>query len=94
MAKSLRSKSKLKAKSVKRNKFFSEVDNARTQRVTDRMNKELAKQKSNEENNNNDDDQSMKVDDKKPSTSGWRDSRKQQYKQKKLQKKKSKNVKF
>lgn len=86
MAKSLRSKTKLKAKSIKRAGVFSKVEDLRRQRIAEKLNRK-----------DDDDMKEDKVDDKineKPvSTSGWRGSRKQQYKKKQAAKR-NKSLKF
>lgn len=93
MAKSLRSKNVLRAKSVKRNNVFQVMEDKRKQRLADKMAQELAKQEKTGSKLPEDED-AMK-DDKKISTSGWRDSRNQRYKQKKSSKsKKNKTLKF
>ncbi|CAI5758634.1 unnamed protein product [Candida verbasci] len=85
MAKSLRSKSKLQAKSLKRKGEFAKYDDERKKRIADKLAKESKDQET---------EKKMDVDqDKKISTSGWRDSRSQHFKQK-LNKKKRKTLKF
>ncbi|KAI5952787.1 hypothetical protein KGF54_003654 [Candida jiufengensis] len=98
MAKSLRSKSKLQAKSVKRKGEFSKFVDDRNKRIADKLLIETAKQeeakkqkKANEVNQVEEEEpikeESMDVDNtkdnKKISTSGWRDSNSQRYKQRK-----------
>ena len=99
MAKSLRSKPKLRAKSLKRKGEFEGIVDARNKRLSEKMEKETKRQEELKQDvkaeEGVEEDEKMAVDGekkKKVSTSGWRDSRKQQYKQKKLQKKK--NMKF
>lgn len=98
MAKSLRSKPKLRAKSLKRKGEFEKYVDARNKRLAEKMDEETKKQEelkkaAKEAETVEEDGEKMAVDGaaekKKVSTSGWRDSRKQQYKQKKLQKKKT-----
>lgn len=84
MAKSLRSKSKLRAKSVKRQGEFAQYVDARSARLAEKMKAKTAAQT----------EKAAKADADKPpaakvSTLGWRDSRKLQYKQQKLKKKKN-----
>lgn len=99
MGKSLRSKSKLRAKSIKRKAEFSEYVDKRNQRISDKLAEstkaqdELKKQKKQEEGIDEEAAPMETDNDKKPSTSGWRNSRKQQYIQKNLKgKKKGKNA--
>lgn len=107
MGKSLRSKSKLRAKSIKRKAEFSEYVDQRNKRISEKLiestkaQEELKKQKKQEdgsiEQDVEEDDENatpMETDNnKKPSTSGWRNSRKQQYIRKNLKgKKKGKNA--
>lgn len=100
MAKSLRSKSKLQAKSVKRKGEFSKYVDDRNKRIAAKLAEETKKQdeiKKQDKKVNDNDDKSMDVDenkDKKVSTSGWRDSRSQVYKQRQLKNKKRKTLKF
>ena len=98
MAKSLRSKSKLQAKSVKRKGEFSKYVDERNKRIANKLAEETKKQNELKKQNNNnieeEDDKSMDVDKKKVSTSGWRDSRSQVYKQRQLKNKKRKTLKF
>lgn len=82
MAKSLRSKNVLRAKSIKREKVFQVMEDKRKQRLAEKMAEELENQPKAEV-----------PEIKKVSTSGWRDSRSQKYKQKKASKKK-KTMKF
>jgi len=95
MGKSLRSKSKLRAKSIKRSGEFAEFVDARNKRISEKLIESTKKQ--NEEKLTKQPaeaaEDSMDTDAKKISTSGWRNSRKQQYIQKKLKgKKKGKNA--
>ncbi|KAG7664467.1 uncharacterized protein J8A68_002023 [[Candida] subhashii] len=98
MAKSLRSKSKLRAKSVKRKGEFSKFVDDRNKRIADKLAKETVKQDEAKKEETVDDkpEEDMEVDksEQKVSTSGWRDSRKQIYKQRTLKKKKGKTLKF
>ncbi|KAK7683918.1 hypothetical protein QCA50_012889 [Cerrena zonata] len=74
MAHSLRSKSKLQAKSIKRKNEFSKYAEERTNRLQKKLeehDKEQGKPK---------EDGGMDLDNKKVSTHGWRDSRSQIYK--------------
>ncbi|EGV64119.1 hypothetical protein PSN45_003781 [Yamadazyma tenuis] len=86
MAKSLRSKNVLRAKSIKRNKEFKDLDDKRRERLANKMKEELNKQ--DKTGSKLEDNEAVNAD-KKISTSGWRDSRKSQYKQKKNSKKKT-----
>lgn len=91
MAHSLRSKSKLRAKSIKRGKEFQKVVDERTQRLHEKAKHNLIKQKEQEklkaleegkEIKEDEDEESMNVDEKKVSTSGYRTSRNQIWKNK------------
>lgn len=112
MAKSLRSKSKLQAKSVKRKGEFAKFVDARNQRIAEKLHQETlkqeAKKKEERENKGKDKDATdasdaspaaaaaMDVDaekkEKKISTSGWRSSNSQRYKQDQLKKRVKKKV--
>lgn len=102
MGKSIRSKSKLRAKSIKRNAEFSVHADARRQRIADKLAVEHKSKKVKEADDDKEEEEEMEVDeatsapaqDKKVSTSGWRDSRAQIYKQRTIRKKKNKTVKF
>ncbi|KAI5969562.1 hypothetical protein CANMA_001412 [Candida margitis] len=107
MAKSLRSKSKLQAKSVKRKGEFAKYVDERSKRIADRLAKETAKQEAEKKKNKQEDGQETmdldkaaedgeeKTHNKKVSTSGWRDSNSQRYKQRQLKNKsKKKTLKF
>ncbi|KAK6461463.1 hypothetical protein DFJ63DRAFT_319733 [Scheffersomyces coipomensis] len=101
MGKSLRSKSKLKAKSVKRKGVFAEfVDNrnARLAKKDEESTKKQAKESAKESDKIDQDTAIVDDEDatpaKKISTSGWRDSRGQIYKKKQIKNKKNKTVKF
>ena len=106
MAKSLRSKSKLQAKSVKRKGEFAKYADERSKRIAERLAKETAKQEAEKTKGKQDNGQeSMDVDkggedgeegqSQKVSTSGWRDSNSQRYKQRQLKNKsKKKTLKF
>ncbi|CAK7901258.1 hypothetical protein CAAN3_05S05138 [[Candida] anglica] len=108
MAKSLRSKSKLRAKSVKRKGEFAKFVDGRNDRLaakleehTKKQEEEKAAKKAQDPEVKAEETEGMEVDysaesttDKKVSTSGWRDSRNQIYKQRKLKGKKGKVVKF
>ncbi|EGW31612.1 uncharacterized protein SPAPADRAFT_51604 [Spathaspora passalidarum NRRL Y-27907] len=100
MAKSLRSKSKLRAKSVKRKGEFTKFVDSRNTRIAKKLEQETKKQDEAKKETTEDEapvEPTMEVDEekseKKVSTSGWRDSRKQIYKQRQL-KKKGKSLKF
>ncbi|SGZ54995.1 CIC11C00000001564 [Sungouiella intermedia] len=69
MAKSLRSKPKLRAKSVKRNGEFAKLNEARNARLAEKLKANLDKQK---EDKMEDEDKEEKVEKKKISTSGPR----------------------
>lgn len=99
MAKSLRSKSKLKAKSVKRKGEFAEIVGKRHLRIAERLAEETKKQvekegkgeKSKEKNGEVDMMDVAESSDKpkvKISTSGWRDTSRQKHKQKRMKKNK------
>ncbi|CAK9439429.1 uncharacterized protein LODBEIA_P35540 [Lodderomyces beijingensis] len=98
MAKSLRSKSKLQAKSLKRKGEFQNFVDERNKRIAEKLQKETAEQevKKKKAKEDKQDGGSMDVDQpKKVSTSGWRDSNSQRYKQSKLKNKvKKKTMKF
>lgn len=88
MAKSLRSKSKLRAKSVKRKGEFAKHVDARNERLAAKLKEKTETQTEKSDKNETD---KLKLEPKleKISTSGWRDSRKLQYKQRQLKKKKN-----
>lgn len=88
MGKSLRSKSKLRAKSVKRVGEFSDFVDARNARLAEKLKKKTDAQAKDDEKMDTDKPKSDKVS-TSVSTSGWRDLRKQQYKKRNLKKKKS-----
>ncbi|AOW28469.1 hypothetical protein MEM_02909 [Candida albicans L26] len=100
MAKSLRSKSKLQAKSTKRKGEFSKYVEERSKRIANRLAEETKKQEEAKKQQDPTQTQTEAMDiedskDKKVSTSGWRDSRSQVYKQRKLKNKnKKKTLKF
>ncbi|KAI3406164.2 hypothetical protein KGF56_001006 [Candida oxycetoniae] len=108
MAKSLRSKSKLQAKSVKRKGEFAKYVDARSKRIAEKLAGETKAQEAKKEKKENKEkeNESMDVDtnvvadsnsNEKPkvSTSGWRASNSQRYKQSKLKNKvKKKTMKF
>ncbi|KAK6202308.1 uncharacterized protein RJT21DRAFT_118314 [Scheffersomyces amazonensis] len=99
MAKSLRSKSKLKAKSVKRGGVFANFVDNRNERLAKKMKEHTAKQEEAKKSTEQEDGDAIitttsEESDKKISTSGWRDSRKQIYKKKQIKNKKSKTMKF
>ncbi|KAG2735848.1 hypothetical protein G9P44_002062 [Scheffersomyces stipitis] len=99
MGKSLRSKSKLRAKSIKRKGVFSNFVDERNKRLADKMadatkKQEEAKKAAAAEEGTEPKEDTMDVeekDSKKVSTSGWRDSRKQIYKKKQIKNKKGGN---
>ena len=81
MAKSLRSKPKLRAKSIKRKNEFSKFVDSRNERLAQRM-------KVNEETMEEDPVETNEPkEEKKISTSGWRQTSRQKLKQKKKNKK-------
>ncbi|CCC67642.1 hypothetical protein NCAS_0A10840 [Naumovozyma castellii] len=103
MAKSLRAKSHLKAKSVKRHAVFQKIVDAREERIANKLKQGLIDQKMAKlkEQNGGDADAVMEIDaegktdeekksteTKKVSTSGWRDARHHNYKKNKSMKKK------
>ncbi|SCU93098.1 LAME_0F02630g1_1 [Lachancea meyersii CBS 8951] len=106
MAKSLRAKSQLKAKSVKRKNVFQVDADARANRIADKMKEDLIKQRLEELKRKNaslqnDEDarKALEADNqmdqdqqaKNVSTSGWRDARHHTYKRnKKLSKNRKK----
>ncbi|SCU84565.1 LADA_0D02432g1_1 [Lachancea dasiensis] len=103
MAKSLRAKCHMKAKSIKRKNVFQVDADARANRISHKMKEDLIKQKMEELQRKNPDVKSaeeareavqaddMEQDDKKVSTSGWRDARHHNYKRnKKLNKSRKK----
>lgn len=106
MGKSIRSKSKLRAKTVKRNGEFQKFVDGRNDRIAAKLAEKTKKQddekraKKAEEGEDIEEvkeDKEMQVDGenkKKISTSGWRESRTQIYKQRKIKGKKSKTMKF
>lgn len=97
MAKSLRAKSHLAAKSVKRRNEFQKVVDARAERVSEKLKQDLMAQKMKElKDGNGMDIDTKKVDDesKKVSTSGWRDARHHNYKKAKKMKNSKKKVSF
>lgn len=75
MAKSLRSKPKLRAKSVKRNGEFAKLAEARSARLAEKLKANLDKQKE-------DQMEETEAADKKVATSGWRSSSRRRMKQK------------
>lgn len=109
MAKSLRSKPKLRAKSIKRKGEFAAFVDGRNARLAEKDRQNLLKLKAAKEKLGEDDSKTVATDiaddadamldepkdTKKVSTSGWRDSRSQIYKQRKIKKvTKSKTMKF
>lgn len=105
MAKSLRSKSKLQAKSIKRKGEFAKYADERSRRIAERLAKETAKQEAEKKSKQENGQETMDLDEedkgdtdgksKKVSTSGWRDSNSQRYKQRQLKNKsKKKTLKF
>lgn len=104
MAKSLRAKSHVQAKSIKRRGTFKKVEDARAERLSEKLKKDLIDQKLKllQEKNNS---EGMDVDakaalsvkeepksDKKVSTSGWRNARHHDYKKARKMKKTKKNA--
>lgn len=93
MAKSLRSKRVLKAKSIKRKEVFQSVQDARVARLAEKLKENLRRQKvekCEDEYMGNDEREIKRV-----STSGWRDARHLNYKRaKKLKSKKGSFTKF
>lgn len=97
MAKSLRAKSHLAAKSVKRRNEFQKVVDARAERVSEKLKQDLMAQKMKELKDGTGMDIDTKKDDdesKKVSTSGWRDARHHNYKKAKKMKNSKKKVSF
>lgn len=98
MGKSLRSKSKLRAKLIKRKGEFSNFVDSRNKRLAEKLEQETEKQDEEKKKKQAEaGEEAMDVEtdkSKKVTTSGWRDSRKQIYKQRKLKSKKSKTMKF
>ncbi|CCE93015.1 uncharacterized protein TDEL_0F02040 [Torulaspora delbrueckii] len=97
MAKSLRAKSHLAAKSVKRRNEFQKVVDARAERVSEKLKQDLMAQKMKELKDGTSMDIDTKKDDdesKKVSTSGWRDARHHNYKKAKKMKNSKKKVSF
>lgn len=102
MAKSLRSKSKLRAKSIKRKGEFTKYIDGRNLRLAQKLADHTQKQEEAKADKPEKEEESMELDsktteasDKKVSTSGWRDSRTQIYKKVKAKKsKKNKSLKF
>lgn len=90
MAKSLRAKSHLHAKSIKRHNEFQKVVDARADRVSEKLKQDLMAQKMKDLKSGD----AMEVEDskkdgepeKKVSTSGWRDARHHNYKKAKKMK--------
>lgn len=78
MAKSLRSKPKLRAKSVKRKGEFAKLNDARTARIAEKLKANLEKQK--------EDNMEEAVETKNVNTSGWRSSSRRRMKQKRSKK--------
>lgn len=107
MAKSLRAKSHLHAKSVKRQGEFQKAVNARENRLSEKLKQDLINQKLKELKAKNGEEPNMEIDDlaalekteeeaesKKVSTSGWRDARHLNYKRAKKMKKNKKKGSF
>ncbi|CCD22701.1 uncharacterized protein NDAI_0A05460 [Naumovozyma dairenensis CBS 421] len=108
MAKSLRAKSHLKAKSIKRRSVFQKIVDARESRLAERLKKDFVDQKVKELKEKNGDAEIMDIDadgkitgedeseisTKKVSTSGWRDARHHAYKKNKIAKKAKKKGSF
>lgn len=87
MGKSLRSKPKLRAKSVKRGGEFAKFVDSRNERIAQRMKANLDKQKA-EAMVDDTIEEEKPEEEKKVSTSGWRNTSRQRSKQKKSKKKK------
>lgn len=87
MGKSLRSKPKLRAKSVKRAGEFTKYVESRNDRIAQRMKANLEKQKAEAMEEDNTEAEESK-EEKKIKTSGWRNTSRQRSKQKKSKKKK------
>lgn len=101
MAKSMRSKPRIKAKNVMRKKVFSKVADDRVRRLHEKSQKQLERQNQQRAEDEpvqaNKGEETMELDEpekknQKISTSGWRDSRKQRYRRRKASK--SKTLKF
>ncbi|CCF59530.1 hypothetical protein KAFR_0H01200 [Kazachstania africana CBS 2517] len=103
MAKSLRAKSHLKAKSVKRNAEFQKVVDERGKRISEKLQQDLINQKVKQLKEQDPTKDAMEIEEisndniekegepVKVSTSGWRDARHHNYKRnKKLRKTKKK----
>lgn len=82
MAKSLRSKPKLRAKSVKRKGEFLKVSDARSARIAEKLKENLAKQKEEKM----EDAAEEPKESKSISTAGWRQSSRRRMKQKRNKK--------
>ncbi|ODV62464.1 uncharacterized protein ASCRUDRAFT_7034 [Ascoidea rubescens DSM 1968] len=84
MAHSLRSKSKLKSKSLKRKSVFQKYDDEKRKQISEKLKENIEKQqKVKEYGNDGNRDEDMVVEhpeEKKISTSGWRDARHLNYK--------------
>lgn len=78
MAKSLRSKPKLRAKSVKRKGEFLKATDARNERLAEKMKQNLVKQRDEKMEDNEEAD----TESKKVTTSGWRQTSRRKMKQK------------
>lgn len=101
MGKSLRSKSHLKAKSIKRKNVFQKIENERIRRISDNLKQDLINQKIQDlkaQNNYaeinessfqtiNESNDKIDEDIRKIRTSGWRDARHHTYKKAKKMKK-------
>jgi predicted phage gp36 major capsid-like protein len=95
MAKSLRSKTKVRFRAIKRTSVFGQTENERAERLARRAQENLEKQnltlaseevqKPTEEVT----DEIMEVDDKKISTSGWKGSRNDSFKKKQAKKRRA-----
>lgn len=90
MGKSIRSKSVLRAKSVKRSGEFAKYVDARNKRISEKLTEDLSKQ-AKPETKTTQVEEKMDEDAKKISTSGWKSSRKSVYKQSLIKNKKRKN---
>lgn len=88
MGKSLRSKPKLRAKSIKRAGEFAKFVDSRNERIAQRMKDNLEKQKAETMEEDTITETEKPAEEKKVNTSGWRNTSRQRSKQKKSKKKK------
>lgn len=104
MAKSLRAKSHIKAKSARRHAVYQKYVDDREARLSEKLKQDLVDQKIKELNEKGGENATMEIDDintsdkskddKKVSTSGWRDARHHNYKKSKMIKKTKKKGSF